>query len=336
MKRGVSTEAFLPLTKNLAFFVLALTTVNSLSFLPTTTAVMQSVTTSTTSLTPSSFTLVGRSRANDGTCFIIPQLNWMFDCGAILGSHKSPSHVFLTHTHSDHISNLAGIAWSATPTTTIYLPASALPYVDRYLKAHYELTTLEPIVEAEFTPPYTLVPCRPGDSISIPHKGKQYTVEIVECDHRVECIGYSITYQEQRLLPQYQSLEKAALKDLFQTYRKEGRSMEELKETVTTPLLCFLGDTTHKLFDNHPEIFQTHHTIVIECTFFEPGHLEKAEEYKHMHWSYLLPMIERYPETRFLIIHTSLRYKEAYIRDTLAPYNNVQLILPDERYSGGG
>lgn len=48
------------------------------------------------------FTLIGRSRAGEGTSWAIPELRWILDCGALVQGWK-PSHVFVTHTHSDHV-----------------------------------------------------------------------------------------------------------------------------------------------------------------------------------------------------------------------------------------
>ena len=86
-----------------------------------------------------SFTLKGRSRAGDGTTFVLQQLKWMFDMGAIV-QPAMPDIVCLTHTHQDHITFMAQILMESTRHTQVYLPAKALPHVQKYLQAHQEMT----------------------------------------------------------------------------------------------------------------------------------------------------------------------------------------------------
>ena len=296
---------------------------------------MQRVPSTSVQLSPN-HTLVGRSRANDGTSFCIPELKWMFDCGALVQPGFAPTHVFLSHTHSDHVSNLAQVAFSSTKKNAkqpiIYLPSKAAPLVDKYLKSHKLMTECgegddDPGNDHEM--PYELMPVRPGDTFTITKGSVDFLIQVVECDHRIDCIGFSITQQSKRLRKEFMCYSKPEMKQLVQEMRSSGRSMEELKETVHAPFLCFLGDTTHKVFQRHPEILKEHPTVIVECTYLD-GTCDNAEKYKHMHWNQLQPFIESHPQTLFLISHTSLRYKLLDIRKLFAPYENVHPLISQE------
>ena len=82
-----------------------------------------------------SFTLKGRSRAGDGTTFVLQELKWMFDMGAPV-QQAIPEIVCLTHTHSDHIACMPQILTDRSKHTHVYLPAKAVPFVENYLRAH--------------------------------------------------------------------------------------------------------------------------------------------------------------------------------------------------------
>jgi ribonuclease Z len=295
---------------------------------------MQRVPSTSVRLSPN-HTLVGRSRANDGTSFCIPELKWMLDCGALVQPGLAPTHVFLSHTHADHVSNLAQVAFSSTKKNgkqpIIYLPSKAAPLVDKYLKSHKHMTECGEGDDADgddhdHKMPYQLMPCRPGDKFTITKGSVEFIIQIVECDHRIDCIGFSITQQSKRLRKEFTSLSKPEMKQLVHDMRFSGKSMDELKETISAPFLCFLGDTTHKVFQRHPEILKEHHTVVVECTYLD-GTCDNAEKYKHMHLSQLQPLIESHPQTLFLISHTSLRYKPLEIQELFAPYENVQVLM---------
>jgi len=61
------------------------------------------------------------------------------------------------------------------------------------------------------------------------------------------------------------------------------------------------------VFKSHPEILN-YPVIVIECTFLF-DHVQQAVQSDHSHWSQLEPYVQSHPNTTFILIHFSLRYK---------------------------
>jgi len=282
---------------------------------------MQCVPSSSVALSPN-YSLVGRSRAGDGTTFCIPALKWMFDCGALVegGGLKQPRVIFMTHTHSDHVFTLTqfthsrelqSIAAAANdkdkpPPLQIYLPKRAVPFVQDYLDAYEKMVTMG-VVEDNNSPGYTLNGVSPGDQVCIKQSGKEFIVHILECVHRVECVGYSIFEKRHKLKDEYQGM--------------PGREIGALKRQgleVTTsslhPFLCYLGDTTAEVFEKHPEILRDHSMVVVECSFLDPDSETNAEKTKHMHWLQLKPLVEAHPHILFILIHFSLKYSVLQLR----------------------
>ena len=73
-----------------------------------------------------------------------------------------------------------------------------------------------------------------------------------------------------------------------------------------------MGDTTTKVFENHPEVFEFP-TIFVECTFFGEGMESKAEKTTHVHWDKLKPFVKANPQCLFMLIHFSIRWNEYQI-----------------------
>jgi ribonuclease Z len=290
---------------------------------------MQQVTTCSLQLNGGSLTLIGRSRANDGTSFVIKELNWMLDCGALVQPSSCPEHIFLTHTHADHISCLAQAAFSSASKSTttnskrrpftpcqIYLPAKAVPFVQQYLASYQAMVECGGDGDGDDdndtnndtniqTIPYKLVPCHPGDVLVIQKGKSRYLVEIVKCHHRVECIGFSIMEEYSKLLPSLAALPKHELSLKIQTHKKQHNGdMTKLQMVIRKPLLLFLGDTSSQVFAptvDSSNVQQQHQIVIVECTYLddEPGARatttttqELAAKYKHMHWNDLKPIVQ--------------------------------------------
>ena len=102
----------------------------------------------------------------------------------------------------------------------------------------------------------------------------------------------------------------------------DARGNVRIDENYEKPILCFLGDTSPRAFEN--KILDKFPTIFTECTFLEdtPKCLKHAKETFHMHWKYLEPIIRARPEQKFVLFHFSAKYRSDHIRDFFADYLN--------------
>ena len=268
------------------------------------------------------FTLKGRSRAGDGTTFILQELKWMFDMGAVV-QQGVPNVVFLTHTHSDHITFMPQILTDDQRHTDVYLPAKALPFVEKFLNSYQEMIDCGEEIEdtKNGAKNYTLHPLEFGDVFDLTMKGTKYKVTALKCHHRIDCLGFSIFQSVKKLKPEYQGLEGREIGNL----RKQGIDCHDVEEI---PFLCYLGDTTHAVFENHPEILDQHKFIVVECSFFCDKTRENAKKTRHMHWEDLKPIVESHPDILFILIHFSLRYSALDVRKFFATATTTHNVHP--------
>jgi len=275
----------------------------------------------------SSTKIIGRSRAGDATSFAIPELKWLFDCGAMVQTWK-PKVIFLTHTHADHIHFLFKMRDEDKP-PTIYLPAVSLPFVEACAKAYQEMIDCassegnegeEPTKKAE----WILKATQPNQETFLAHGGHRFVVRTLSMDHRIPCLGYSIFRIQSRLKEEYKGLSGKEIGQL----RKSG---VEIKTSYEEPYLCFLGDTTAKVFMDYPELAKQHSIVVVECSFIDEKSKERAKITKHMHWDDLWPIVAAHPETMFVLIHFSLKYSALSLRQFFCEqqliYDNIHPML---------
>ncbi|MDL4771933.1 MBL fold metallo-hydrolase [Actinomadura xylanilytica] len=259
------------------------------------------------------FTLSGYSRANDKTFFHIPELRCSLDAGLCEG--RQVDTVFLTHAHHDHSKDLDFLAAKASG-TDIYLPAEAVPYVERYLRASAELNH-----GAAFDPGlaegHRLHGVRQDDEFVFGRQG--HHVRVVECEHKVPCVGYAFSERRKALRPEFEELRRSLVQEgrgaefgrIMAGRRKEGA---EVEHEVRRPLFAFLGDTHVNVFARNPWLFE-YPVVITECTFLDDTELDRADRIGHTVWSRLRPVVEAHPETLFVLTHFSLRHSD---RDVLA------------------
>lgn len=250
------------------------------------------------------WTLMGTSRSAHATAWFIPEIGVAVDGGAVVYT-SHPGHVFITHTHADHISRLTHLKARRKP-PVIYVPEHATGLVERYLLAAQVLSdSAEPPEGFQWTRAYDLVGVSPGDRYPI-NKGR-LVVDVLRCDHTVPCMGYLFSSKKKKLREELAGLSGQEIGDL----RKAGVAVTE--EQIT-PIVGILGDTTPAVYDLHPELLQAQ-VIVGECTFLHPEHRENATRTRHTHFDQLLPIIEASPQTLFVLTHFSLRYRNSEILD---------------------
>lgn len=186
-------------------------------------------------------------------------------------------------------------------------------------------------------PPFELHGVKGGDAftflttdVGATKKGKEYEVAVFDCDHSVPCVGFGVSEKRQRLKEKYRSLpgkEIGALK----------KSGVDVSESYSAPLFLFMGDTHASVYDDNSRLFD-YPVIITECTFpfDEPNIRDRARRDGHTCWVDLQPHVLAHPETRFVLIHFSLRYSSeeiathfASMRASGIDISNVVLFLGD-------
>jgi len=240
----------------------------------------------------SQLSIRGHSRGSERTGFYIPELRLYLDAGVQGLFH--PHWIFLTHVHADHSNSLMNNLTGLTTTPQILAPAESIDLIKNCFTSYKHMTSHSPVqIRFQFLP---LVAEQRVDV------GKCYCVKSYRLFHDVPCLGYGIIKKKTKLKEEY--LDKS--KQLLKEFRSKG---EQIDEISLEHVMIYLCDTNIQICENE-EIF-LYQYIFIECTFFAPEDIDIAKD-KHIHWQQLLPIIEKHPENKFVLIHASIRYKDVH------------------------
>lgn len=256
-------------------------------------------------------TLKGHSRGSERSCFCIPELKLYFDAG--IPPCVPPTHVFVTHGHQDHSGELAkfvaGMRKSGHPFPSVYVPEEAKHLFQNFMDASFGLTanTSDPgIVKMKGV--------TPGDVIEL---GKNnHFVNVYELYHGVPTRAYGLCQRRKKLNSKYANLDK----EKIIKHKKEA----DFTIDVVNHLLAYVCDTTIEGLERNPDLLGYKY-VVVECTF-----LGEDTSERHIEWKQLEPYVANNPDTHFILIHFSMRYKQAKIAEyfqTQQEYPNMTIWL---------
>ncbi len=264
------------------------------------------------------YVLTGKSRAAWHTSFLIPALNLCLDAGLCVNAQR-PKHIFLTHGHSDHTLLTPAFVKRSDP-PDIVCPVEMTSALDAYIFAKSVLNqggvlTPEEAEQEGFRQTHATYGVRAGDVVPL-RRLKNISATAFACDHTVPCLGYVFSMTTQKLKQEYTSLSGQELKGL----REQG---VEITAPLSTPIFAFLGDTSAKTLADGPEWLRQGIPVVItECSFLYEEHRAQAELTKHTIWADLEPVIRKWPQTKFVLTHFSLRYTDEDVRKCFAELVN--------------
>jgi ribonuclease Z len=244
--------------------------------------------------------LLGCSLAGEETSIIAPELNLGFDVGRAQRYLLGVDHVFLTHGHMDHA---AGIAYYFSQRMFIdnqpghlYAPPALLEPIRRLLRVWEEIDGHEP--------PANLHPAEPG--VDIPLR-RDLLVRPFEVNHPcrrrvrdvVHALGYTAIEVRQKLLDEYRELTGPQLVEL----KRQGVAITRRLEI---PLVTYCGDTAAGDFLDL-DFVRNSKVLLLECTFVEQDHLDRARAGNHIHLNDLRGILPRLNNERILLIHLTHR-----------------------------
>jgi ribonuclease Z len=277
----------------------------------------------------------GYSRSAYRTGFFVSGLNIMLDAGP--QCFKKPEHIFITHSHADHIANLPFTLIgeeSGTHKYNIYAPQEAQDKLKKYIKSMFEANALSSDIPVEEW--YNFIPLvskyneenNVTQTLDVVSNKNKLSVEIVKCDHGIPTVSYGFGLKKHKLNPKYKGLKGKEIGQL----RKDG--VDDITVDVLDKIFAFVCDTSIKVFDMNPFILD-YSTIFIECTFLKEGEEDTATSKKHIHWKQLKPYVLDNKDTTFVLFHFSLKYKDEEIKEIMEEefktegINNVDLWLVD-------
>ncbi len=234
----------------------------------------------------------GFSLAGEETVVAAPEYNVCFDAGRAPREIISIDNLCLTHGHMDHA---AGVAY--------YL--SQRNFVD--------IAPGRVIVHRSLAQPIQKLMDIWSDIEGHPSPGQIYGVEHLEdveirrglivraftVNHSGPSLGFTIIEKRHKLKPELIGKSGQQLVAL----KKKGIEIEDRFEA---PLVTYTGDTALGRFLDL-EFVRTSRVVILDCTFFERDHLERASAGRHIHVTDLPKVFEAIPEAQIMLMHMTRR-----------------------------
>ena len=244
--------------------------------------------------------LVGSSLAGEETFVVAPELNLAFDLGRSPREVLAVDHIFLTHGHMDHA---AGIAYYFSQRMFVdnlpghlYLPCQLVEPAQRLLRVWADIDGHEPPANIHGVEPQVDVVLR-RDLVVRPfevnHPSRRHDRTIVPT------LGFAAIEVRHKLIAEYQNLTGPQLVEL----KRQG---VEITRRVEIPLVAYCGDTAVGDYLDL-DFVRNSKVLLLECTFVEADHLERARAGNHMHVSDLPGVLPRLNNEKIVLTHLSRR-----------------------------
>lgn len=244
--------------------------------------------------------LLGLSVAGAETYVVAPELNIGFDFGRAPPEVLAIDHIFLSHGHMDHA---AGVAYYFSQRMfldnapgTLYAPPALLSPIRELLRLWGEIDGSHPRAN--------LVAAHPGHDIPI---RRDLVVRPFEVNHPVRrrdrtlvhALGYSAIEVRKKLREEFVGLEGPQIVEL----KRKG---VEIEHRVEVPLVAYCGDTAMGDFLSLPHVRDAR-VLILECTFVEPDHKDRARAGNHLHVSDFRTILPQLRNEHVLLIHLTRR-----------------------------
>jgi ribonuclease Z len=242
----------------------------------------------------------GVSIAGHETWFHFPTLGLAFDLGRAPTELVPVSHVFLSHAHLDHA---AGLAYWCSQRRFARLPGGTARTDPSTVDAWREILALHARLEG-VAYDATVEPMAPGETVSL---RKDLDVGAFRVAHRIPTLGFVASERRHRLKASWRGRGSDEIREA------SGRG-EEVSESWTRPLVAFCGDTSADLFGMAPpEVFRAK-VLLLECSFLEDDHKERATGWGHIHLSEIAERADLFENEVLVLTHLTLRTGPAEIR----------------------
>ncbi len=244
----------------------------------------------------------GISVAGEQTAVGIPELDIVFDIGLCPRPVLSAGIVALSHTHMDHVAGLpyyfSQRFFQKLPPGVCYCPLVMAEPLRAMMRAWVDLERQET--------PFQIVGLEPGDVVEVK---PNLFLRAHQSSHTIPSLAYALFARRNKLRDEYADLPQDRIRDL----RLAGT---EITRAIDIPIVAYTGDTEPAPFLYHND-FTDAQIVIVECTFFDDEHRDRAKIGRHIHVEDLRPLLAQWKARDVVVVHASRRTMLSYARQRL-------------------
>lgn len=236
--------------------------------------------------------LNGFTMGGEESVIIAPEFNVAFDVGRAPREVIPIENICISHGHMDHA---AGVAYYFSQRGFLGLSGGRV-IIHRSIAQHIQ-QLMAVWSEIERHP-------SPGVVLGVEHLEevelrRGLVIRPFEVNHCSGALGYSLIEKRHKLKAEFLGLSGPELVEL----KKKGVAIEEHVEVT---LLTYTGDTALGRFLELPFVRDSR-VILLECTFFDREHLDRARAGRHIHVIDLPAAFAAFPNSHVVLTHTTRR-----------------------------
>jgi len=236
--------------------------------------------------------LQGFSMAGEETVVIVPEMNVAFDVGRAPRELVSIDHVCLTHGHMDHA---AGLAYYFSQRNFQDIAPGCVLCHHNLVAAIEDLMRVWARIEGHLSPA-RIIGVDEDEDFFI---RRDLVARPFRVRHAGPALGYSLIEVRKKLKPEYADYSGQQIVAL----KKAGESVEYRLEI---PKVAYCGDSAVGSHLDHEHVHKAE-IAIIECTFFEAEHIERARKGQHTHLDDLPAIYERIMSPHVVVTHLTRR-----------------------------
>jgi ribonuclease Z len=248
------------------------------------------------------FRVQGVSVAGEQTVVQVPELDVCFDIGLCPRIALSAPWVALSHGHMDHV---AGLPYYFSQRIFQRMGPGRCVCHEQLAEPLGAMMRSWAGLEGQRTP-HEIIGLQPDAQVEVKN---HVFLRGIEVSHSSGSMAYAVVEERSKLRPEFHDVPQQRLREL-------KASGVEITRTLEIPLVAYTGDTELGPYLFRDE-FANAHIVVCECTFFEPGHEQRARVGKHLHVADLAKLMQVWQAEAVILIHLSRRTNLTAARELL-------------------
>jgi len=236
--------------------------------------------------------LQGFSMAGEEAVITVPEYNMAFDVGRAPREIIPIDTVCLSHGHMDHA---AGLAYYFSQRAFQDMSPGCVIVPHQMVLAIQDLLQVWGRIEGHVSPG-KIVGVDEDEDVEI---RRGLVVRPFRVRHASPALGFSLIEVRKKLKSEYANLSGQQIVEL----KRAGKTIENRLEI---PRVAYCGDTQLGRFLDYDHV-RNAEVLIVECTFFDPDHLDRARKGQHTHVRDLPELLERVRSPHVVLGHITRR-----------------------------